>query len=125
MGGSVTGTATYVVTQADIDAGKVYNLATADSEESPPDEDDEETPLPQNPKLALVKTSSFDAGADGFADVGELITYTFTITNTGNVTLTGVSVTDPLLRQPDYPFRDNYPGGRLRNRHSHLRCHSG
>ncbi len=100
VGGSVTGTATYVVTQADIDAGKVYNLATADSEESPPDEDDEETPLPQNPKLALVKTSSFDAGADGFADVGELITYTFTITNTGNVTLTGVSVTDPLLSSP-------------------------
>ena len=96
VGGLVTGTATYAVTQADIDAGFVYNLATADSDESPPDTDDNNEPLPQDPKLNIVKDGTFDAGADGFADVGELITYTFVVTNTGNVTLHNVVVTDPL-----------------------------
>ena len=53
---------TYAVTQADIDAGFVYNLATADSDESPPDTDDNNEPLPQDPKLNIVKDGTFDAG---------------------------------------------------------------
>ena len=35
------------------------------------------------------------ATADGYADVGETITYTFTVKNIGNVTLYNVIVTDP------------------------------
>ena len=96
VGGFITCTATYAVTQADIDAGFVYNLATADSDEFGPDDDDNNEPLPQDPALSLDKTGTFDAGADGVADAGELITYTFVVTNTGNVTLTNVTVTDPL-----------------------------
>ncbi len=97
VGGQVTGSKTYPVTQADIDAGFVYNLATADSDESEADTDDHIQPLNQDPALELTKTGVFDAGADGFADPGELITYTFVVRNTGNVTLTNVVVTDPLL----------------------------
>ncbi len=95
VAGSITCTGTYAVTQVDIDAGSVYNLATADSKESEPDTDDETVTLPQNPALMLEKTGTFDAGVDGYADLGELITYTFTVYNTGNVTLHNISVSDP------------------------------
>ncbi|WP_172975071.1 OmpA family protein [Roseivivax sp. THAF30] len=51
----------------------------------------------QLPSITLSKTATLDDGGDGVASVGDLITYTFTVTNTGNVTLTGVTVRDPLV----------------------------
>ncbi len=90
-GQSVTATATYVITQADRDAGEVVNTATATG--TPPsgpdvsDEDGHEQPLPAAPGIQLVKTGAVD---------GSAIDYTFTVTNTGNVTLTSVNVADEL-----------------------------
>ena len=37
-----------------------------------------------------------DADGDGELSVGEVITYSFTVTNTGNVTITDIAVTDEL-----------------------------
>ena len=100
MGGSLTCTGSYTVTQADIDNdgggdGDIDNVATADSNETGPDTDDETVPVLSSPGLNLDKTGVFNGGTDGFADVGDLITYTFVVTNTGNTTLHNVSVTDP------------------------------
>ncbi|MBW8384425.1 MAG: hypothetical protein K0M69_18125, partial [Youngiibacter sp.] len=93
---STTFTGSYAITQADIDAGSVYNMATADSDESEPDDDDHTEPLAQTPGLSLEKSGAWvDGDGDGYTDVGELINYTFTVTNTGNVTLHNVTVTDP------------------------------
>ncbi|RDV43687.1 hypothetical protein DOE76_16465 [Leifsonia sp. ku-ls] len=99
-GESVTATATYQLTQKDIDAGHVTNSATSTGTPpagppvvTPPSVTD--TPLAPDARLALVKTA--DASAAGSpARVGDVITYTFTATNTGNVTMTDVVITDPL-----------------------------
>jgi uncharacterized repeat protein (TIGR01451 family) len=101
-GESATGTATYVVTQADVDAGTVHNVATVTGTPPedcvdctpPTDEDDHDVPTDEdeNPAIDIVK----DADTDGPVSVGDTITYTFTVTNTGNVALSDVTITDTL-----------------------------
>ncbi|WP_159394391.1 DUF11 domain-containing protein, partial [Streptomyces sp. NRRL S-495] len=91
----VTCTATYTVTQADVDAGKIDNAATANGTPpgggtpvtSPPGS----TTVPTDPRPALTVVKSSDKQ---LLTVGEQITYTYTVTNTGNVTLTGVGVSE-------------------------------
>ncbi|CAL8973791.1 hypothetical protein PROP_01254 [Propionicimonas sp. T2.31MG-18] len=97
-------TGSYTVTQADIDAGAVANSATATGTPptgprttSPPGTSLVPTPV-QDPRLHVVKTAQLDdADGNGWADLGETVRYAFVVTNTGNVTLTGVGVDDPKL----------------------------
>ncbi|WP_420880483.1 DUF7507 domain-containing protein [Rhodococcus sp. (in: high G+C Gram-positive bacteria)] len=94
---SVTCTATYKLDQADVDRGKLDNTATATG--TPPsggpvtsDEDDAKLTGNQKPNLETVKTAS-PKGVSDFK-VGQKVTYTFDITNTGNQTLTNVEVVE-------------------------------
>ncbi|WP_379952735.1 gliding motility-associated C-terminal domain-containing protein [Dokdonia sp. R78006] len=122
--GSVT--ANYILTQADVNAGNVENTATAtgtdpngaavtdvsdstnpnDDEGQPgnSDADADDTndptnlPIPATPALDLVKTSAYaDTNGDGVVSPGDMIAYTFVVTNTGNVTVTSIDVTDTNL----------------------------
>ncbi|MFD8768638.1 DUF7507 domain-containing protein [Microbacterium oxydans] len=103
-GASATATATYAITQADIDAGVVLNSAIADGTTEnganvPSNEPDTETPITQAPALTLVKTAD-PAGITEPAEIGQPIAYSFTVTNAGNTTLTSVAITDQLAGLP-------------------------
>ena len=90
VGASETCSGSYSVTQADIDAGSRANVATADSAETDPVIDDETVALPQNPAIRIVKT----ANPTFIFEDGGTITYSYSVTNAGNVTLTNVTVID-------------------------------
>ena len=46
------------------------------------------------PCIELEKGSSLDLGADGVASVGDIITYTYTVTNCGNALLNNVAISE-------------------------------
>ncbi len=99
-GDIATATATYPITLADIDAGTVANTAiahgtTPGGADTPSPEATTETPIPRAPALSLTKSANA-SGVSAPAAVGDPIVYTFSVTNTGNTTLTGVVITDQL-----------------------------
>ena len=51
-----------------------------------------------NPEVELIKSvSNFVDNGDGYTGSGDTLTYSFTVINTGNVTLTDLTVTDTSL----------------------------
>ena len=112
VGETWTYTISYTVTQADIDAGNdLVNTVSVSTAEVPgAAEDTATTPVTQNPALTLVKTGTLNDGGDGQADAGDTITYAFTVTNTGNVTLTDIVVSDPQATVAGGPIASLAPG---------------
>lgn len=92
-------TASYTVTQADMDAGdNIDNIASvtgtpADSTDQipPTSSNTVSIPVTQTPTMQIRKSST----KSSIPPVGEVIDYTFSVRNTGNVTLSNVQVNDP------------------------------
>jgi uncharacterized repeat protein (TIGR01451 family) len=112
-----TYTCNHTVTQAEVDAGgNLSNTVTADSAESAPDTDTHNIPISQNPVLGLTKTD--DLNPAKYGHVGQVVEYTLTATNNGNVTLHNVTVSDvPALDDftctPAIPIASLDPGAAI------------
>ena len=115
VGASETVDANYTITAQDLVDGNITNQATATgtspkgtdvndtSDESSPTEDDPTvTPLDENPAISIVKTAVVAPGAT----IGDIITYSFLVSNEGNVPLTGVNVDDARIGVADLAVPD-------------------
>ncbi|MFF2629614.1 LPXTG cell wall anchor domain-containing protein, partial [Kitasatospora griseola] len=103
----------YVITEDDVEAGHVTNKARAsgvepegDPVESPPGEATVETTSGAS-SLSITK----QADVSGSAHVGDTVTYTYTVTNTGTTVLTDVAVADDRVAQVTCDARTLNPGG--------------
>jgi uncharacterized repeat protein (TIGR01451 family) len=117
-GASINCTASHTITQADIDAGSFYNQACVDDGSGGATQKcaDVTTPGTLNPHLAITKTDNLNPAK--YDHVGQVITYTITATNDGNVTLHNVTVTDtPSLTgfscTPAIPVANLAPGASI------------
>lgn len=91
-------TASYAVTQADLNAsGSFSNVVNfASSETRPVISAPAVTTVLRNPSLSIAKNYAFriDGGSPGVADAGDVIAYTYAVTNDGNVSVSAISIND-------------------------------
>ena len=97
-------TASYTVTEADVLAGKVLNVATATGTSPDPNtpdvpvtpgEDEEPTEGAEGHLTVTKVTTSVPANGTAYV-LNEEITYKITVTNDGQLTITDITVTDEL-----------------------------
>ena len=109
--GTKTITYKYTVTQSDVDAGKIENTATAtgkdpSGENVTASDEAEVTTVEAEAELTVEKTA--DPTSD--VGVGSEITYTVVVTNSGNVTVSSIALTDTLVTLSEAAF-DLAPAG--------------
>jgi hypothetical protein len=135
---SMTATAVHVVTDADADAGEVVNIGTVTGltpdDQVVTDDDDEQVfvievlPVVLNPDISIVKTALIDADDDGLKTVtydaddaaGNMVEYEYLITNTGDVTLTDITLVDDVLGDIVLPKTTLEPGESMTATATHL-----
>ncbi len=110
--------ATYTITTADIQNGSVTNQAKVEGKDvngkTATDLSDEKSNKDNNPTvtpvaggaIAIIKTADLiDTNGDGIkGNAGDGIKYSFTVTNTGTVTLTNVVISDPKVAVTGAPI---------------------
>jgi len=95
-----TFTASYTITQTDIDAGTYTNTATVTGDGTGTDDvtatDNDTQALAEGASITLSKTGTLndDDGIPGVS-VGDTISYAFTVTNVGDMAVTDITLADP------------------------------
>ena len=115
-GADMTCTSEYTVTQDALDVGYVYSGSAVSG--SPPEGEQ----VNSDPSFSLVSATlapglslattvhTADTNSNGTTDVGDTISWTFTLTNTGNLTLATPAVTDPFGGSVTCPRNRFAPG---------------
>ena len=93
-------TATYVATQADVDAGSIIDTARTTSRDPQDRLTDASASATVTTDTAAALSLTKTAAPSADVAVGTNVTYTFTGTNTGSVSLHAVTVTDPMPGLP-------------------------
>lgn len=101
VGTSTVLTATHTVTREDIVAGEVVNTVTVDAECSVCEvkDLDEQVDTETVPFVSLDASYTISKTVDKttFQKVGDVLTYTITVTNTGELDLENVKIVDPMF----------------------------
>ena len=108
-GATITTTATYTITEADILKGSFTNTVTAAVGKITKTAEATVETEKKNGHLTITKvTTKEPANGKAFA-LGEEITYKITVTNDGNLTITNITVTDELTGD-EWTIRSLAPG---------------
>lgn len=123
VGESWVYTASHTVSQSELDNGSdlvnTVSVLTAETG-APPSNASVTTTITQSSSLDIAKSSAFivDANSDNIADAGDVIRYSYVVTNDGNTTITDVEVNDShngtgtFPANPDHSsLTDNAPTG--------------
>src|SRR2546422_611367 len=92
-GASTSCTKTHTITQADLDAGSITNIATAAGGGVTSNQATKTVIAVQTPHISLTKSAS----PTTYDTAGQIINYTIVARNDGNVTVQGVSISDLML----------------------------
>ena len=126
-GESTTATVSYAITDADIAAGKVINTATATATDSDgktvTSNQGTATTTIETPRPGISVTKEVDKTAltGDEARAGTKLTYTISVTNTGNATVSGFTATDTMKYDgnPTLDFGTIAPGKTVKIRVQH------
>jgi uncharacterized repeat protein (TIGR01451 family) len=106
-GATLTCTASYTITQADLNAGSVTNVASATSGTTQSPSDTETATATQLPALSLDKRL---LSGRTITAVGDVIQYAYDVRNTGNVTIAGpITISDDKIATVACPAGDLLP----------------
>ncbi len=123
IGASITCTGSYTATQSDIDAGSISNTAngcgTPTGSPQICDDDTQTVAINRTPQLSLTKnvTGFADNDGSGAVSTGDTVHYKIVATNSGNLTITGATVSDSRISvlscTPAIPVASLAPGGTI------------